>query len=698
MASRVYSARAAEAQIWAEQFGSYAAVHSNQGVLTGSPVVTRGNLYLDGLTQYGTWAVPATLLAHPEISFEIRFTPDFDYDLDADVYLFGTSNLNQYYVYKRPNAASNVLRIVLGNTFIADIASATYGPYWVNGSKNVLIISGNGTSTNVWLNGHQILTNDLSTWVPATPTAINIGSNYASNFKFSGIIHHLKIRKRLITQLDATALTDGSLFSYVNKSSVFLSMDTATARAGTIRGTTEELVNGDFSAWTPAGAYENPDGWTATNPGTAANHIEESPTGSMRIVSDGDMVRVIQDPVLVIGRSYRITVVVSAVAGGECIITGTANYKIITTPGVHDFVVVADATRVQIKRGAGLCDFTLDSISIVETDELLSDPDMEADRVGEWVTQNNPTLTKETDSPYQGLQVLRVAYNGTSYPMAYQGPLVATQKYHAHGRARSDSLWTPSLENSGALIWEGVVGTGWQEFDFEFVAIGATFKLRSGATSTGYTEFDSVSVRPVLARTLDKSPYGRVCLLGDGVTAADIPDWLNPGFGLDGVNQYMLMPHTTGVFDSTALTLAFVMSPDFFTGLDDRKYLLQTTPSYIVRKENNTLGNIIQIYLGGTFIANIAEATYSPHWRVDGRNVLVICSVSGSTSAWLNGMLVLDSDPSVWTPDDPSEAYLWADLAAANQFSGVGLGFYLWRDVLSPIQVDDLTLSMMVIP
>jgi hypothetical protein len=327
--------------------------------------------------------------------------------------------------------------------------------------------------------------------------------------------------------------------------------------------------------------------------------------------------------------------------------------------------------------------------------ELLNDGDMEAPTVLPW-TSTNAALSKETASPKKGARFLRVAYNGTANGFALGDcTFVVGQDYCISGWARgAGGTVLPQLQNNTMVLWTGTASTEWQYFEVEFTAIHTGRLWLRFIGSADHCDWDLMSVRPVLAQTLDKSKNGHVCLLGDGATAADIPDFQNPGFGLDGTDQYMQVPNSDGVFNSAAQAFALAFMPDFPTNVNARKTLMQTDPGgYTVRKEANASSNVLQIYLGNTLVDSVAEATYSPYWITNGLNVLFVSAISGATNVWLNGHLITNADATAWAPVDATTIYLWANIAGAQGFNGVGLGLYIWREALSALQVADFMIS-----
>ncbi len=136
-------------------------------------------------------------------------------------------------------------------------------------------------------------------------------------------------------------------------------------------------------------------------------------------------------------------------------------------------------------------------------DELLTDGDMEASGVGDWIAGSSAILTKETTDPVNGVQNLRIAYNGVANYFAYQSGIVTTNKtYRIRGWGRGDGTFVPSIQDpsgGGAVtpLWTGTSSNSWQEFDFTYVSQGALLYFRSLAANGGYIEFDELSVKEV---------------------------------------------------------------------------------------------------------------------------------------------------------------------------------------------------------
>jgi hypothetical protein len=167
----------------------------------------------------------------------------------------------------------------------------------------------------------------------------------------------------------------------------------------------------------------------------------------------------------------------------------------------------------------GLIAVMIGAVAIADTfnqgeDQLLIDGDMEKSGVTDW-TASGATLTKETGTIYDGVQILRITKTGAGTALASQAILTIGETYRATGWARSDGTATPTLRNpSGVNIWTGTTSTSWQYFDFSFTASGDTsiYLTAQGGVATDYTEFDNVLVTEYIPPVKDAEDQ----ILNDG--------------------------------------------------------------------------------------------------------------------------------------------------------------------------------------
>ncbi|MCF6276979.1 MAG: hypothetical protein L3J07_04005 [Candidatus Magasanikbacteria bacterium] len=179
---------------------------------------------------------------------------------------------------------------------------------------------------------------------------------------------------------------------------------------------------------------------------------------------------------------------------------------------------------------------------------LLIDGDMETDGVGAWAVGSNAILTKETTDPVTGVQNLRIAYNGTNQPSAFQSIVTSGKKYRVRGWARGDGTFKPNIDSPNATAqWNGTTSTTWQYFDITFVAAGASIFLESDCTSAGYVEFDDVSVFEVESEVASiNTGYGDLNL--------------RPATGFVGINT------TTPGYGLTVSGTAYISGASTFAG------------------------------------------------------------------------------------------------------------------------------------
>jgi hypothetical protein len=575
MGSNVYPSRAAEKVRFRELFRNASDVVRNGGVITGAPVFKDGGTF-DGVVDKVTYpdSTDMRFYASDPFSIVLRFMGENDGTFSPIVQKRIGSNR-----YDISAAAGNVITMVVGDSGAAAVATST--AVVDDGKWHTIILAYNGAGKlDNYIDGNLEATSTAGGLATLDTAGADLTVGGGAGGLVVGEIRDLSIHNVYFTQADVDAIEDGSLWTYPSRTSVWLDMAEATAKAGTIRGVAELLTDGDMEAagvgsWlkvnatltkettSPHGgtqclrvAYDSADNPFTYQTSTTTAGLRYRATGWAR--SDGSKIPNLRD------------------GSGITLWTGTVS----TDWQYFDVVYIASSSYrlYSVGVGAGYCEF--DDVSVVRTDELLSDGDMEATGTSAWTAGGGAALTKEGDA-YAGLQCLRVTY-GAINSRASQTPLTSGKAYQIIGRARSDGSRIPQVFNSALNLFIGTTDTNWQEFQAEFTATstGLEFYVVGG---TGYVEFDSVHVRPVLDRTLDKSPNGRVCLLGDGSTVAGIPAWQSPGFLFDGSTDYLtLPPDPTGtftvawkrrneptVFESNLTTWNLIKAAGGFSGLLD---------------------------------------------------------------------------------------------------------------------------------
>jgi len=156
---------------------------------------------------------------------------------------------------------------------------------------------------------------------------------------------------------------------------------------------------------------------------------------------------------------------------------------------------------------------------------------------------------------------------------------------------------------------------------------------------------------------------------GGTITGAPV---VNNGATFDGANDYITYAVSGDTFeDSDTISFVIEFTPDFPTDEDANRTLVEAPiGNYLIAKLNNASLNVLSIVLGGTNISDIPEATYSPAWVQNGRNVLVVSGTTGNTSAWLNGTLILDADATAWAATSQASFTVGATLVGADPFYG----------------------------
>jgi len=325
--------------------------------------------------------------------------------------------------------------------------------------------------------------------------------------------------------------------------------------------------------------------------------------------------------------------------------------------------------------------------------ELLADNDMETAGTAAWTVGNSATLTKETGTRTggSGTQILQVEHGGASNPYAKQTILTIGKTYRITGWARGNGTANPRFQDGSSVHWTGTSSTDWQEFDVIFTSAGLIATLQTVTnTITEYSEFDDVSVKLVVPRTLDVSGNARHATFGDGITSTTFPTKLadTAGYDLDG-GDYLIVT-TTGVLNTANVGVAIEFSPDFATDENNERYFFSTdgANNYLV-KRNNAESNVLRLVLGGVVIADIAEATYSPCWLVGQKNILIVSGETLATDAWLNDLQILTDDASAWSPNSPTGL----QVGSRNQgsfFDGKFHRFRTWQRLITPIQMYDI--------
>ena len=311
------------------------------------------------------------------------------------------------------------------------------------------------------------------------------------------------------TYTETIVCAGNTILSFQAQGTTTLNIDNVSVREVNIPSSvkslgTQLLVDGDMGA-------ADTSAWTAGNSATLLKQTG-APFGSqvLRVARNGSNNPYAGQVILTIGKRYRVTGFARSdgSASPQIYLTSGVSYTAPTQTNWHyfDFSVIATQTTFALmaatSTGTQYAEFA--DIRVVEDLPIfpgtrIMDGDMEVADTRWWTAVNAPTMTKQTGTPFDGSQVLRIARNTTNHPYAYQSVLIPGKRYRVRGRARSDGSATPRAgDETTPSIFFGTTSTSWQAFDFVFVASSARF-IVGAFTTTGnqYVEFDDVVVEEV---------------------------------------------------------------------------------------------------------------------------------------------------------------------------------------------------------
>ena len=248
----------AEGVLFRDRFINAAFVTDNSGTLVGAPTVANG-ITLNGTSQYATYTeIP--FYNRQNLTIEVTFNPDFATNEDVIRFILDSTTNHRYSILKFNNAASNVLRINLGNISL-DIAEATYTGYWNVGSINHLVVCANGSNTSVYLNNNVIANETAHSWTPKVPTTLYIGSSNSGIQWFDGVLQAVNVYNTKFTAGEVSDRFTQTTFSEVDVTQLeyFLPLRTRynngttelTLNLGAIGGDTIRWGNGTTSTTYP---------------------------------------------------------------------------------------------------------------------------------------------------------------------------------------------------------------------------------------------------------------------------------------------------------------------------------------------------------------------------------------------------------------------------------------------------------------
>ena len=139
----------------------------------------------------------------------------------------------------------------------------------------------------------------------------------------------------------------------------------------------------------------------------------------------------------------------------------------------------------------------------------LVDGDMEAAGVAAWTVSHLATLTKDSSVKNSGTQSLKVAYNGSGDPAAFQVVFTIGTRYRVRGVARGNGVVEPKIY-SGSALWTGAATETWQEFDIVLTATTTPLYLMLNNGGAGDAVwFDDVEIIDLSATPMRLPATGR---------------------------------------------------------------------------------------------------------------------------------------------------------------------------------------------
>lgn len=220
-------AELARGLVFEERFDSATSIALNGGTVSSGTLQYKQDYgaYLTD-SQYIQYALKVQPTSTTLWSAVVDFVPAFA-STDGSVHWFfniaGTTG-----IYKN---SDNSLRLRHGGIDIIIAASATYGAYWKELGRNVIVAAACNTGWNLYLNGVSIGSSVIGSRPGVLATSIQVSTSTAGS-RFVGWIRSLKLFKHLsaAARLSASEAVDyyqNSVLNAGNKASVLLPLDIA---------------------------------------------------------------------------------------------------------------------------------------------------------------------------------------------------------------------------------------------------------------------------------------------------------------------------------------------------------------------------------------------------------------------------------------------------------------------------------------
>ena len=128
------------------------------------------------------------------------------------------------------------------------------------------------------------------------------------------------------------------------------------------------------------------------------------------------------------------------------------------------------------------------------------------------------------------------------------------------------------------------------------------------------------------------------------------------GVFMGGASQYITYAASGDEFASAYIGIVASFVPTNAYDFNRYEYIMDSSDAsrYTIVKTGDAGSLGLAVLLGHVNIASIPFSTYAPYWVPGQRTTIVVSGTSGNTSVWINGVLILDQDPSAWTPKYPA--------------------------------------------
>ena len=207
--------------VWAEGFESKDSVIQNHGYFNLAMGIDFGATF--AASQNILYYLGGNEFSGDALSIVLVFEPDNAAGVGATVFM-GTNNTPGTNTYVREQ--SNYLDCYHNGSLIIHSPIATYGPLWLVGERNVLVITSTAAGDNdAYLNGVSIYSGSTS-WTAGNhnSTYLRVGSTYGTGSPYDGKMNSLKIFNQKLTAQEAVDYYNGNTYSYMEDCLCWLPM------------------------------------------------------------------------------------------------------------------------------------------------------------------------------------------------------------------------------------------------------------------------------------------------------------------------------------------------------------------------------------------------------------------------------------------------------------------------------------------